>query len=151
MNILEFIQGINAGGFVAGLVLVLGLVEIAPIKISPLAWIGRRLNKETIEKVKKIEEKIKKIEEKTDEHIAGSYRSAILKFADDVQADVPKTKENWKEIINAISKYRVHCEANHVENGLCDQSSQFLEFEYQKRLRSGDFAPALATGVLHQN
>lgn len=136
MNAFEFIESISAGGFVAGLVIVLSLVEISPIKVSPLAWVGRRLNKETLDKVSEIEVKL-------DDHIAGSYRSAIFKFCDDVQTGVPKNREQWKEIINAISKYRTHCEVNKVSNGLCEQASEYLEEEYQEHLRKKDFAPDL--------
>lgn len=137
LEVINSFSNVNTGGIVAGIVILLTLVEITPIKISPLAWIGRRLNKETLNKVENVEKKL-------DEHIAGSYRSAIFKFCDDVQTGVPKNKEQWKEIINAISKYREHCEANNVNNGLCEQASEYLEEEYHEHLRKKDFAPDLS-------
>lgn len=133
MSVVEFFQNLSTGSFVAGLVLIAGFVEIVPVKVSPLQWIGRRLNKETLDKVKKIEEKL-------DQHVAQSYRNKILSFQDEILANKKKTREQWKEVIVAITAYEEYCKKNEVENGLCAQANEFLEEEYQRRLSKRDFA-----------
>ena len=65
MTVGEVLTNVSAGGILSVIVLILSLIEITPIKISPLKWIGKRINKEKIEKVDKFEKKL-------DEHIAQS-------------------------------------------------------------------------------
>lgn len=132
MPLNEVLSNINTGGIVATLVIILSLVEIVPVKLSPLQFIGRRLNKETLDKVKGIEGKL-------DEHVAQSYRSKILSFQDDILAQKRKTKEQWKEVVNAIYKYEKYCTDNSIDNGLCKEASEFLTDEYQNRLHNNDF------------
>lgn len=136
MTLASVISELGAGGIVAVIVMALGLIEIVPIKISPLSWIGKRLNKETLNKVAAMEKKL-------DMHIAQDYRTKILNFQDDILASKSKTKEQWKEIINAITTYEVYCEDNKIANGLCKQANEFLKEEYKIRLRSRNFAQDL--------
>lgn len=136
MTIAEVFDRLNTGGVVATLVIILSLVEITPIKLSPLQWIGSRVNKTTLDKVGEIEHKL-------DAHIAQSYRTKILSFQDEVLAGTPKTREQWKEIINAITQYEAYCTQNKISNGLCRQASNFLMDEYNRRLQSKNFAPDL--------
>lgn len=136
MTLASVLSELGAGGIVAVLVVFLGLVEIVPIKISPLSWIGKRLNKDTLEKVSNMEKKL-------DMHIAQDYRTKILNFQDDILANKAKTKEQWKEIINAITTYEVYCEDNKITNGLCAQANEFLKEEYRERLRNRNFAQDL--------
>lgn len=105
------------------------LIEIAPIRVSPLQWVGKRLNKEANDQIEKIGKKL-------DEHIAQSLRSKILQFQDDVINNVPKTVEQWKEVVHAIDAYEAHCRDNGINNGLCKQASKFLLKEYQKKLNN---------------
>lgn len=132
MPITEFFKNLTAGSLVAVIVLVLSFIEIVPIKISPLQWIGRRLNKETLRKVGEIERKL-------DEHVAQSYRTKILNFQDDILNNDNKTREQWKEVINAISAYETYCSENTINNGLCKEASAFLVEEYRKHLVARDF------------
>lgn len=132
MNVFEMFTSINAGGVVAVLVILTMLIEVAPIKVSPLQWLGRRLNKETLDRVAQIEKKL-------DNHIAQSLRTKILAFQDDILGKKDKTREQWKEVVNAITTYERYCEDNHIDNGLCKQASQFLLTEYQNRLQSNNF------------
>lgn len=138
MNVYEMFGHVTAGGFVAVLVIIMSLVEIAPIKLSPLQWIGKRINKQTLDRVAKIDKKL-------DEHIAQSYRTKILSFQDDILAGCPKTKEQWFEVTNAITLYTEYCEDNDIKNGLCHQASIFLSAEYQRRLATRDFAKDLVS------
>lgn len=132
MSFLEVIEKLNVGGAVALLVVIGGLIEISPIKVSPLQWIGRRLNKETFNKVGMIEKKL-------DEHIAQSLRTKILSFQDDIILGQNKTKEQWKEVVNAIYAYEKYCEENKINNGLCKEASQLLLTTYQQKLISNTF------------
>lgn len=132
MNVAELLSDINAGGILAFIVIVLSLVELVPVKISPLAIIGKRLNKETLDKVGEIEKKL-------DNHIAQSLRTTILNFKDDVVNKQDKTKEQWEEIVDAISDYEQHCQDNKVKNEKCKQAIQFILNTYQFKLQHNQF------------
>lgn len=132
MDLASLFKEVTAGGIVAGLVIIFSLIEIAPIKVSPLQWVGKRLNKETLDRVEQIEKKL-------DNHIAQSLRTKILGFQDDILDNKTKTREQWKEVVNAITTYDRYCNDNHIDNGLCKQASQFLLTEYQNRLQNNSF------------
>lgn len=133
MTLASVFENATAGGIVAVAVIILSLIEIVPIKISPLNWLGKRLNGEALKRIKDLESKL-------DEHIAQSYRTKILKFQDDIVDGKSKTKEQWKEVVNAISNYESYCEVNKIKNGLCAQASSFISKEYQRHLKLKDFA-----------
>lgn len=128
MNVANLMEEVSAGSIVAIVIIILSLIEFVPIKISPLAIIGKRLNKETLDKVEGIEKKL-------DEHVAQSLRTKILNFQDDVVGGLNKTKEQWVEVVNAIYKYEKYCEDNKINNGLCKEASQFLLNTYQYKLQ----------------
>lgn len=132
MTLIEFISSISAGGVVAVLVIILSLIEIVPIKVSPLAFIGKRLNKETLERVKTLEKTL-------NEHTAQSSRSMILNFDEELTRNNPKTKEQWKTVVNAIYDYEKHCNENKITNGFCEEASKHILTEYQKRLQNNNF------------
>lgn len=139
MTIYEVFSNMTTGGFVAGIVIILSLIEIVPVKISPLGWIGKRINREISKQVKDITDQVAKVEKKLDEHVAQSYRNKILTFQDDVIAGKPKSKEQWKEVVNAITAYEDYCEVNHISNGLCKEASRMLLTEYRNTLKANGF------------
>ena len=56
------------------------VIEITPIKISPLKWIGDRLNKNTNEKIEKIEGRINLIEYKNAMKDLADVRNRIISY-----------------------------------------------------------------------
>lgn len=134
MGILEFFDSFSAGSFVAFVVLVLSCIEIAPIKVSPLLWIGKRLNKEAIDKVNTIEKKL-------DEHIAQDYRTKIMHFQSTLifGGISGHTMEEWKEVIKACSNYETYCIENKIDNGYCVEAISFIRKSYQQCLKDGTF------------
>lgn len=130
------IKDIGIGGSFVVFLLGMVVIEVSPIHINPIAWIGKKLNKDTLDKVKEMNSKL-------DEHIAQSYRNKILTFQDDILCGKNKTLEQWKEVINAITAYEKYCNDNNIKNGLCKQASVFLDNEYKERLKTRNFAPAV--------
>lgn len=135
MTVAEVFENISAGGILSALVIILSLIEITPIKVSPLKWIGKRLNKETIEKVDKFEKKL-------DEHIAQSYRDKIMGFQEDLLRSglSNRTQETWAEIINACEAYEKYIKDYDIPNGLCEQAINFIKESYHTCLINRDFA-----------
>ncbi len=127
-------HNITAGSVVSILVMILSLVEITPIKLSPLAWIGDRLNKRQSEKLDALNKRVDKIEGKQDDHIAQSYRDKILMFQDDLLTTTrkDKTQEAYDEVLDACEAYETHCKKNDIKNDKCTLAIGFIKREYQR-------------------
>lgn len=135
MRLSEIINNFSTGGFVTFIIVILSLIEITPIKISPLSWIGKRANKEVIDRVEKIEQKL-------DEHIAQDYRSKIMHFQSTLirEGVDDHTMEEWKEVIKACKDYEEYCKDNNIDNGYCVEAISFIRSSYQMCLKDSNFA-----------
>ena len=93
----ETIKGLSISGWFTIFIIISLFVEIAPLKINPIGWLGDRLNAPMYKRVAKIESKL-------DEHVAQSYRNKILAFQDLLlsQSYTEFTKEQYDEVIEAI-------------------------------------------------
>lgn len=129
-NILQYF-GIGGIAFV----LLSVLVEVTPIKINPISWIGKKLNGETLKSVEKINTKL-------DEHIAQSYRSKILNFQSKLieKGISGHSKEEWTEVINACENYEQYIKDNNLNNGMCELAINYIKDSYVECLRNRDFA-----------
>jgi len=132
MNLNELMTQISAGGVVSVLVIILSLVEISPVKISPLAWIGKRVNQATLDTVKEMEKKL-------DDHIAQSYRTKILDAQDSLLRGERFSQEQFSEILDACTAYEDYVEKNVIKNGKVEHAIKYINHKYDKCLDSGDF------------
>lgn len=108
------------------------LVEVTPLKINPIGWLGKRLNASMNERVDKIEKKL-------DNHIADGYRNYILSFQDKLLKESRFTMEEWKKAISSCSDYEEYCEENNISNDIVSQAITFIRNEYQGALQTHDF------------
>lgn len=97
MTMKEILQ--TGGGL---LLIVLTLVQIAPIKVNPwsaiAAAIGRALNKDVIDLIEKGK--------------AETARYRIIRFNDEIRHDVRHTEEHFTQIIDDIDTYERFCETH---------------------------------------
>lgn len=136
MTLLEIIQKINVGGFLSVAVILLSLIEIVPIKIcplSPLKWIGKRINSEAISRLDNVEKKL-------DEHIAQSYRNKILSAQNKLLMGQMFTMEEFDEIIEACENYEQYCKDNKIPNEKCKLAIQYIYDYYQTCKTNRSFA-----------
>lgn len=110
------------------------VIEITPIKVSPLAWIGKRLNKETISKMDKLEKRIEDLEDKSLKRDLKEDRSVILDFANSMRNGRRHTAEEFDHIIDMIYKYHEICEKHNISNGVIDTQSHFIIETYKELL-----------------
>ena len=132
MNLRELLAG---GG---GLLLVLmTLVQIAPVKLNPWSWlaraIGRAINAEVINKL--------------DAHItmddrrcADGHRARILHFNNELLRDIDHTKEEFTEVLAEIDAYESYCDEHpDYPNNRAVLAIQNIKSNYQSRLQKHDF------------
>lgn len=125
----ETIKGMTIGGWFSIFIILSLFIEIAPIKINPVAWLGKRLSAS-------MDKRVNKIEEKLDEHIAQSYRNKILSFQDLLLTPdlnyTSFTKEQYDEVIDGIVKYEKHCKDNKIDNDKCNMAISYIKRCYTK-------------------
>lgn len=139
MTLQQIIEQLGVGGGLSIIIIMMGLIEVTPIKISPLNWIGKRVNQSTIERIDEIEKSIKKVDSKLDEHVAESYRNNIFCVQDRLIKGDKFTREKWKKAIKSCQAYEKYVEDNELSNDLADEAMDYIHRQYQKSLDTADF------------
>ena len=134
------------------LLILLTLVQIAPVKVNPWSAIARTLgrvfNGSVIEKLDKLEEVQKETRERLEEHIcmdnkrtADRHRVLILHFNRELLAgDVPHTREDFIEVLHEIDSYERYCrEHPEYENNRAVLAIQNITRVYSEKLECHDF------------
>ena len=127
-----------------GLLVLMTIIQITPIKINPWSWIakriGRAINGEVLEKVNAIDSDVKEIKDADAEHWASLSRTHILRFGDEILHGVAHSKEHFDQILVDICKYETYC-ANHPEylNGVANATIKQIKKTYQKCLENNSF------------
>ncbi len=114
-----------AGWSGGGLVLLLTLIQIAPIKVNPwsaiVRGIGKALNGDVLKKLDVLEEGQVETRKRLDKHIriddernADLHRARILQFNTELLRDSRHTEEDFHEILYSIDCYEKYC-AEHPE------------------------------------
>ena len=148
MNISEILNSINAGQLLknAGIILVvlMTVIQIAPIKINPWGWlarcIGRAINGEVIHKVSKLEDELAALRKDTAEQAIVNCRVRILQFGDELLQDIHHSKDRFDQTLRDIDAYESYCKAHpDFQNSVTVMTVQRIKKVYNDLLASGDF------------
>lgn len=109
----------NLGIGVAGLVVIMSLIEFSKIKINPWSFIGNMFNKELRsqidsqgDQINALSEKVSNIQTEVNENAAMSSRYRILRFDDEIRHGTLHTKEHYDQIMVDIDIYEAFCKRN---------------------------------------
>ena len=148
-----------------GLIALLTIVQISPIKLNPWKPLGnlvykwlsnfaKFLNKEVIEQVKALQEDIAKTKKevltiKTDlsevrmtvtRQGAIAARSRILSFGDELRLGLKHSKGHFDSILRDIRYYESYCKNDpDFENGVTEPTIVYIRAVYQECLSKNDF------------
>lgn len=117
-----------------GVVAVLSIIQIAPIKLDPWTWIGNAFNKDVLNQITQLEKRIDKVEEgvdlannKCDQYSAQreedkvvATRRRILNFNDELIWEKPHSKETFDQVLRDITYYESYCDAH---KGFCNSQA----------------------------
>lgn len=153
MNLEEILYG--GGG---GLLILLTLIQISPLKVNPwsaigkclkrgVGWIGRALNADVLDKLNQVEAAQRETKEKLESHIdqddqreADRVRAAILKFNNELLRNIPHTKEEFIDILAKKDDYEDYCDLHpHYKNSRAVHAIANIERVYDERLQKHDF------------
>lgn len=99
---------------------ILSLIEIVPIKISPIEFVGNKLNRSTNEKLDKLDKKI-------EDYHQEDAKILISDFVQDIKNGEIKSETQWISMLNFVNEY-----INKGWNSKVKQDALFIEREYQK-------------------
>lgn len=145
-----------------GLLILLTLIQISPIKINPWSWlgkvIGKALNNDVLEKMKELkqsQEAYQKITDKRLEDIekdrkgfldyqreceAKNARRRILEAADELRLGIEHSQEYFRDILDDISFYNNFCrEHRDFKNMQAVAAINFVTETYQNCLKVNKF------------
>ena len=138
-------------------VVTLTIIQIAPIKINPwsfilkmfykfICWLSRMslaplINKmdEINTKVDTMQSEINVVKREFEVKNANDWRWDILDFFNSARNGRPHSKEEWDHAIDQVKKYERHVELHDIDNGVLEEASKWLRYEYHEHIRRNDF------------
>lgn len=139
MNLQEILLSGGLGG-----VVLLSLIQIAPIKFNPWSAvgkaIGRAINGDVLKEVRDTRAELDKHIKLDNERNADLHRARILQFNNELLRDIPHTREDFIDILEEIDYYESYCK-NHQEykNNRAVHAIANIERVYDERLKKHDF------------
>lgn len=168
MGILDWLSksGISIGEVSVLVLIVLSIIQIAPIKINPwsaiASAIGKALNGNIITKIGEVDNRVKDLDEKVDgvkedisnlevkvnnieakndERDAIVARVRILRFCDEMQGDLLHSKDSFDQVLCDITNYNNYCsEHPDFKNKQTEATAEYIQQVYRKRLEKRDFS-----------
>lgn len=134
-----------------GLLLLLTLIQISPIKVNPWSAIartlGRAINAEVLGKLDEVKKEQEKTRSRLDAHIqaddernADDRRTRILRFNNELIRNIPHTKEDFVDILADIDDYEAYCrEHPFYKNNRAGHAIANIGRVYDERLIKHDF------------
>lgn len=122
------------GGGVA--IIIMTLLQIAPIKIDPWSTvaraIGKAINHDVIDKVDGLSKDLQALKQTCDEREALSRRTHILRFGDELIHGVKHTKEHFDQILMDCTEYENFCRDHpQFSNNVAQQTIRLIKNTYQ--------------------
>ena len=132
MGIYEIVSKIGAGYITAGVVVLLSLIQISPLKLNPwdtlLGWFGKKLNGRTEKRLEKVEKQIRDM-------WINNHRQTILTFARECREEINHSPDEWTNVLNVAEEYERYVTENHVTNGIITQDTEYVRGLYQELSR----------------
>lgn len=138
MTVNELISSLNGAKGVISIIVMasLVLIEITPIKINPLSWVGSLFFGKTMKKIDDLQTSVKEIKDDMEEKDIINKRIRVLNFADEMQ-HFDASKERFEQIITDIDDYEKYCrEHKNFANNVALMSIDAIKKEYKRRFLS---------------
>ena len=132
MTLNEIMSKFNAGYLTIGIVVLLSLIEISPLKLNPwdrlLSWIGSKLNSATEKRLAAVEKQLRSM-------WINDHRHCILTFAREARAGIGHSADEWTNVLNIAEEYEKYVDANGITNGIITQDTAYIRNLYQELSR----------------
>ena len=132
MALNEILSKLNLGYVTAGIVILLSLIQISPLKLNPwdklLGWFGKKLNGATEKRLETVEKQIRDM-------WINNHRQTVLTFARECRADIEHSSDEWTNVLNVAEEYEKYVIENKITNGIITQDTVYLRKLYQELSR----------------
>ena len=137
------LQGILACGG-TGILVLLTLIQIAPVRINPWSAIakalGKAVNADIVKELTGIKEKLDQHVAMDDRRMAEMHRVQILRFNNELLRGIGHTKEEFIETLGDIDAYEGYCrEHPDYPNNRAVLAVDNIRSSYKRRLQERDF------------
>ena len=134
-----------------GLLALLTLVQVAPIKVNPWTAIakglGRAFNADVLKSLEEVKARQQAAQKQLDDHIkadderdADRHRERILRFNNELLRDIDHTREDFIEILTVIDNYERYCKSHEdYKNNRAVHAIANIGRVYDERLQKHDF------------
>ena len=113
MSVNEILGKVGAGYFTVGIVVLLSLIQISPLKLNPwdklLGWVGKKVNGNAEKRMEKLEKQLR-------EMWINNHRQSILTFARECRAEIAHSSDEWTNVLNVAEEYEKYVTENKVTN-----------------------------------
>lgn len=125
------------GGGCGGALLLLTLIQVAPIKVNPWSWLAKRIGKamtgELESKVDRLSDDIREIRAENDKREADNRRVRILRFNDEIVRKIKHKKEHFQQILYDIDEYEKYCQCHPgYKNNIATDAIDRIKRTYKK-------------------
>lgn len=132
LSLNEIMSKLNAGTVTVGIVVLLSLIEISPLKLNPwdklLGWLGKKLNGAT-------EKRLESVERQILDMWVNSHRQCILTFAREARAGIEHSSDEWTNVLNVAEEYEKYVSEKKITNGIVTQDTEYIRNLYQELSR----------------
>lgn len=114
------------------------LIQVAPIKLDPWAWLARWFKKilmgDIDKKLDDISNKQLELEEQIKESEAKTARTHILRFADELYTrQIKHSKDYFDDILDDIKDYELYCDSHKkFKNGKTEMAVTLIKKTYSE-------------------
>lgn len=141
------ILGISGGG----LLIILTLIQISPLKINPWSWlakqIGKAINSDVLTELREVKEDQEELTRKLERHIeddeerdANYHRARILRFNIGLMRGEEYTHEYFTDMLAEIDEYERYCNTHpDYKNNRAVIAVENIKRAYEDHVRDGDF------------
>ena len=128
-----------AGWAVTLVIILMSLVQIAPVKLNPwdrvLEWVGDRINGKTLRELADVDSRVSDLQKQVTDIWISSHRQNILTFARECRAEIGHDAEEWNHVLSIADEYEVYCNSHEVSNGVVKANTTYIRDLYQKLSR----------------
>lgn len=136
MTVMEFWDKLTVGGLagwaVMLILILMSLIQIAPVKLNPwdriFSWLGKKMNGH-------VQDHLKELKKQVSDLWINSHRQSILTFARECRAKIEHDSEEWTNILNLCEEHEKYTEKNDVTNGVVRENTKYIRDLYQEQSR----------------
>ena len=144
VKVWQQLQGVGLGNVVVIGIIVLSLIQIAPLKLDPWShlfkWVGKIINGDVMKEIDGLKKDVNEMKKHEAELEANNERNRILRFDDELRRKIDHSEEFFDQILDDVSSYRRYCLQNKdYPNSKAESAMKNIEDTYRRCKQENKF------------